>query len=133
MLNLQGGPQPAINGVATPSLGGVITPMTHLFSVIYRDPSCGVFREIYLTSSPWSHLPGIWRCFLGQNTLDDFSWQIFITYPGDDTVDGRNPANHLGCKKTCKLWYQINWCIFSSTVSPNLLSLNIHNTSSEDI
>ena len=22
----------------------------------------------------------------------------------DDTVDGRNPANHLGCIKACKSW-----------------------------
>ena len=32
-----------------------------------------------------------------------------------DTVDERNPANHLGCIKPCKWWeiYHINWCRIS--------------------
>ncbi len=34
----------------------------------------------------------------------------FLLGPGllvDATVDGRNPANHLGCKKPCKYWDEL--------------------------
>ena len=35
---------------------------------------------------------------------------------GDDTVDGKHPANHLGCIKPCKQWDKlpVNWCRVSS-------------------
>ena len=41
-----------------------------------------------------------------------------------DTVDGRNPANHLTCMKPCKYWNMshINWCRISSI---NLVSFTI--------
>ena len=35
-----------------------------------------------------------------------------------DTVDRRNPANHLGCKKPCRSWDKlpISWCRISSMI-----------------
>ena len=43
------------------------------------------------------------------------------------TVDGRNPANQLGCKKHCKYWGKlpINWCRISSINSINVQILQI--------
>ena len=51
------------------------------------------------------------------------------------TVDGRNPANHLGCVISCKWWNKlpINWCKISSInciLCFFLLAKNIHNFSS---
>ena len=37
LVSLQGGPLPVINAVTTP-ISRVITPVTHLFSAIYRGP-----------------------------------------------------------------------------------------------
>ena len=40
--------------------------------------------------------------------------QLVFLFHGD-TVDGKNPANHLGCMKPCKSWDKlpINWCRIS--------------------
>ena len=42
-----------------------------------------------------------------------FTWKCWNI---GNTVDGRNPANHLGCIKPCKEWDKppINWCRISS-------------------
>ena len=64
------------------------------------------------------------ECFLMVKLADSWwSWLVeWLFFWWEVAVDGRNPANHLGCIKTCKLWWilHINWC------SPDFLTINTH-------